>query len=1623
MKTKTRHIYKGWKLAGFLFTAILGVAVAIGLMDRPQSTNPKERPLIQSELESGIASIAPFYIQNQGQISGDIQFYFPGKTHSFYLMKDRAMVQSQYRETTDTVREITYLQKFVNSNPNVRVVGREPLDTQFNYFKGKNVHTKIPTFQEVVYQDLYPNIDLKYHFNRGRVEYTYLVRPKADPTLIRFSFDGIQKLELGEDGALTISTAKETFIHHAPIAYQKISGRQVAVATHYEILNRSTHTVQVAVEAYDPAYALIIDPLTTLQAATYLNSDFSSEYYIELVRDGSGNIYIAGGGADVPTTVGAYDTVHGSLDDIIVAKFNSTLTTLSACTYIGGDGADDAYGIALDSGGNVVIAGASSGADYPVTAGVYDTSHNTGNDAVVSILSSDLSTLRASTYIGGSGSDVAYAMTLDGSDNVYVTGTTFDSTTDFPTTAGAYDTAQGGGGLRDVFVAKLNAALTSLTASTFLGGGFTEIAYDITLDGSGNVYITGEAGSGYPAVTGNYDTTHAGTGASFDVFASKLSGDLTTLLASTFMGNSYADRGEAIALDSGGNIYIVGHAGASYPVTGGAYDTTHGGGSSSTLDMIISKLNSDMTSLVASTYLGSTGADKGLAVAIDTTNSKLFACGSASSGFPTVAGGYDTSHNGSTDIFVLQMTLDLVTLDASTFIGGSAADECQSIILNSDGTKVFIGGTSADGDPDTPTTVGTYDPAHSANAGQDLYIAILDGKVSNTAPVANAGPDQSNKAEAVTVTLNGAASSDADGNSLTYSWSQTVGTAVTLSSSTAVQPTFTSPDVSANETLRFSLTVNDGTANSAADTVDIGINAKPTANAQSLSTALNVARAITVAGSDPNSEALSFAIVANPSYGALSGTLPTITYTPNTNFAGADSFSFRATDGIQNSDTASISLSVGSNNQIPTANAGVDQTLNPSVAASASLSGVLSSDPDGSPITYSWSQISGPGTVVFSGGNWPTGSAPVFSTAIKSGTYVFRLTVNDGLVNSNPDDVNITITNIAPVAALSVQGVTLSSGSYGVYPGDQVTLTAAGSSDLNNQALSYTHSKTSGPAVPTLLSNGPTATFMAPTGWPSGTLITFNVLVSDGAGGTASAQAVVLLLYKAPTFGTVSYTPPPTTTTTTSTSTTGVAVQLSGSGTQVYSGSTTYQYTLQSAPTGSSATITDSTSATASATFDKAGSYVVQACVSDGTTNSCSNQTVTVPNYAPIITIANAYKKMTYSATSPIFEIPGITIADQNKDSLTSVLECVTCPGTLNWAAGNPFALDTTIASKKGTYTIRPKTYDGTTYTYGDEIEITIPNNKPKEPAPTAITFGEQEKGAAKVEYTTYKGEKTFVYNSFSPTMAMKNMTFSDADGDNPSYGYTVLNADGTANAEQGLIAAGSGELALKIRKVGKSIIRVTVSDGAGGTTTKDYPIYIPPPTLSDLPMIITGQSAVGSDKQEVTGSVRSPVTPVVTVNGTKASAVTLTSAASVSVKNLWGNLAEDDGEENDVSLSKSIEDEGWIGTSKAVDTSTYDTYTFKATTGVGSDPNSLSIAVGTDVDGSTVSLVSKSVGISDSDWAAQGSSSGSGSGCQLKQGGRGTISIVGLLLILLPLLALGWVRRFHRHQFHQHSV
>jgi hypothetical protein len=449
-----------------------------------------------------------------------------------------------------------------------------------------------------------------------------------------------------------------------------------------------------------------------LMYSTYLGGSNADYGFFGIAVDGSGNAYVTGytQSTNFPVTAGAYQTTFGGGSyDIFVTKLNASGSGLVYSTYLGGSSDDEGQGIAVDGSGNAYVTGLTGSTNYPVTAGAYQTTNHGSKDVFVTKLNASGSGLVYSTYLGGNSYDEGDGIAVDGSGNAYVTGVT--ESTNFPVTVGAYQTTHADSGYYvvyfDVFVTKLNAGGSGLMYSTYLGGSSDDLGLGIAVDGSGNAYVTGFTGSGnFPVTAGAYQTTFGG--GYEDVFVTKLNASGSGLIYSTYLGGSGGDGGYGIAVDGSGNAYVTGWTDSTdFPVTAGAYQTTHGGGD---YDVFVTKLNASGSGLVYSTYLGGNDDDVGRAIAVDGSGNAYVAGYTQSTNFPVTAGAYQTTYGGgSCDVFVTKIeictppTVTATASPATICAGGSST-------LTASGASTYSWSTGQDTSSIsvTPTSTTTY---------------------------------------------------------------------------------------------------------------------------------------------------------------------------------------------------------------------------------------------------------------------------------------------------------------------------------------------------------------------------------------------------------------------------------------------------------------------------------------------------------------------------------------------------------------------------------------------------------------------------------------------------------------------------------------------------------------------------------------------------------------------------------------------------------------------------------------------------------------------------------------------------------------------------------------------------
>jgi hypothetical protein len=487
---------------------------------------------------------------------------------------------------------------FVGANPDAKPRGADQTPAVVSYFKGDKADwkTEIPTYSRVIYTDLWPGIDLAYTGAGGRLKYTFVVHPGADPDAIRLAYRGATTVRPTEEGRLAVQTPVGGFEEQAPYVYQEVDGKRTEVAAAYRLEEGASaveHRFGFSLGAYDPRIPLILDPVILYCGFIGGAGDDIGN---ELAIDGSGNAYVAGSTSSdettFPETVGSLDVVYNlGLTDAFVAKLSAAGTTLLYCGYIGGSGDDFVFAMAVDGTGNAYVTGRtdSTEATFPETVGSLDVVHNGGQDGFVAEVNATGTGLVYCTYLGGSGNDLAGGLTIDGAGNAYVVGRTSSTELTFPVTGGSLDGVFNGG-VNDGFVCKLNPAGSALVYCGYVGGTGDDQIHDVAVDSTGSIYVVGRTDSteaSFPETVGPDLTYNGGT---YDAFVARVNASGSALVFCGYVGGSGIDYPGGVAVDAQGNVYLVGATGsteATFPVRFGP-DTTYNLG---TTDGFVAKIS------------------------------------------------------------------------------------------------------------------------------------------------------------------------------------------------------------------------------------------------------------------------------------------------------------------------------------------------------------------------------------------------------------------------------------------------------------------------------------------------------------------------------------------------------------------------------------------------------------------------------------------------------------------------------------------------------------------------------------------------------------------------------------------------------------------------------------------------------------------------------------------------------------------------------------------------------------------------------------------------------------------------------------------------------------------------
>lgn len=580
------------------------------------------------------------FVQNRGQWDADILyrteipggflylkkqslqyvFYDGSKMASLHAKPLKNNVAKAAAKESYQIKAHGVALNFENASTTISAVPKSVLETRYNYFIGNQPEKwqgDIQAFEEVVYQNLYPGIDLRIYWHRFALKYEFVVQAGADPSAIRLKYTGADQVSLSESGRIKIKTSISEFEEEKPYSFQTLKNNTIDVPSKFVLDNQNTFHFQFP-NGYNKADKLTIDP--ELIFSTYSGS-VADNWGHTATYDDAGNMYSAGTvfGTNFPVVTGSYQISFAGQVDVAILKFNPEGSDLLYATYLGGGSTDIPVSLIVNKNNELVILGTTSSSNFPVHTAAWQKKFgggteieplsglplDNGSDIFISKLDATGKRLVGSTYLGGSGNDGISSVQdvfiknygdcfrgeviVDKDDNILIVSST--DSKNFPL-KGTSATKQAG--RQDGIVARLNSGLDQLLWSTYLGGNQFDAAFGIKQTDEGDVYVTGiTQSSDLPVHNGAYQKE---IGGAEDAYIGHFKND--KLIGMTYVGTPEADGAYMIDLDKDFNVYVYGLTNGHYPVSSGVYSNENSG-------QFVHKLSANLSTSLISTVIGS----------------------------------------------------------------------------------------------------------------------------------------------------------------------------------------------------------------------------------------------------------------------------------------------------------------------------------------------------------------------------------------------------------------------------------------------------------------------------------------------------------------------------------------------------------------------------------------------------------------------------------------------------------------------------------------------------------------------------------------------------------------------------------------------------------------------------------------------------------------------------------------------------------------------------------------------------------------------------------------------------------------------------------------------------------
>ncbi|MBS1741711.1 MAG: PKD domain-containing protein [Bacteroidetes bacterium] len=583
------------------------------------------------------------FVENKGQWHELVQYKGDFNGGSFFLeQKGFTVLLHNTKELSEvselghsasgksvTLHSFAYKVALLDATQHIKTIPEKPMDSYNNYFVGNDPQKwagRCRIFQAITYKNVYPDIDLRYYSNGGRLKYDFIVYPGGNPSNIALKYDGPELMI--KDKELIIKTPIGDVKELYPYSYQPSPKGKQEVDCRYVLKN---NILTFTVKGYDPAQTLIIDPTIIFSSFTGSTAD-NWGYTATPGPDGTlfagGIVFADPPQTGFPVSAGAFQTTYGggvtennfAGYDIGIFKFSANGSNRIYATYLGGNGNEQPHSMIVDRNGNLTVAGRTTSANFPTTTSRIGPGGNF--DIILTKFNAAGDGLLGSVVIGGTGNDgvnirpkysqpqgadgirrnygddARSEVILDGGGNVILASCT--QSTDFPIAGGAIQSTFGGG-RQDGVILKFNSNLSSYIFGNFFGGSGDDACFVSAINPlNGDIYVGGATTSN--TLPGNTTGVISGTfnGGISDGFVTAIRPDGSATIKTTFLGTSGTDMLYGLKFDRSGFPYVMGTTTGAWPVINAAFVNPGSG-------QFISKLRPDLSAMIYSTVFGTGG--------------------------------------------------------------------------------------------------------------------------------------------------------------------------------------------------------------------------------------------------------------------------------------------------------------------------------------------------------------------------------------------------------------------------------------------------------------------------------------------------------------------------------------------------------------------------------------------------------------------------------------------------------------------------------------------------------------------------------------------------------------------------------------------------------------------------------------------------------------------------------------------------------------------------------------------------------------------------------------------------------------------------------------------------------